>query len=313
MKVVKGAGLGECGVKARKLELTPKTHWHRDVELRPDESRRGQRLDVCHHESPQRKMRNCWLLDDFKWNPVQRWKMPHRNWTSCPVLVLPSWDWLSKLNLPASSDLFRTYRTTLLQLERQVCILQWQEEQKTNARLFSKWSWRSRRKQRGGNQRFGAAFWFTPQHCVAELSEFDKWGSYLFRYVLLLKTQADRKKTSPQLFHLANARQQKKIDCAVSAKTATFFIFVWEAQLILGLLRRSTVSGYLQNILFCFNHIVTVFNASNLKILQNLIASLPKSFFGQIVMFSLRSLRLICLFVLLSHFKFAFFNFTNVI
>lgn len=134
----------ECsaGESARNPELAPKTHWRRHGELRPDESRRGQRLDgCCRHESPQSKMRNCWLSEDFKLNPASGWQlkknqkkkkqvkneMMHQNWNSCPVLVLPSRDWLSlwrfvSLNLQrmelSSPCLLKLFAKTALQQKK---------------------------------------------------------------------------------------------------------------------------------------------------------------------------------------------------
>lgn len=123
--------------------------------------------------------------------------MLHQNWTSCPVLVLPSLDWLSKLSTAC------TYCTTLLQLKpNRICILQ---EWKDKRDCFQSVSGDGKNKEE-----ISVSVPCFDSCCnIVELNDFDKWSSYLFATCCSWK-HTHTEITNLQLFHLTNAQHRQK-------------------------------------------------------------------------------------------------------
>lgn len=273
---MKGAGLAECDVKARKLELRPKTHWHQDAELRPDESRWGQRSDGCHHESLLAvgwfQIKSCVRLTAEKTSTG--YKIKCRVGTGLPVRF---WFCLLGPDCRSSICLHRLtfYNTTLLLLlgTKQVCILQWQEQERQRRDCFQSGSGEA-----DGNEEeiSVSAPCFDLRHNIVELS----WMSLTSGAATCSLRGAPENththtqwKQTPHCFISLTRNSEKKIYCVGSAKKATNNIFqfcFWDTT-NLGTFACWAVLGSLQNLLFCLNDMIVI-NVSELKILQNLIA-----------------------------------------
>lgn len=199
-------------------------------------------------------MRNCWLSDDFKLNPAcgeqlnENGKWNGRIRTGLPVrvlvLVLPSWDWLSKLNFACSVWTFHN-------------VLHNPVAAKSKASVYCD---KVIVLQADGETRNQEISGSVPSsdlgHGVVELSR----TSLTSGAATCLSTRCSWKHT--HLFRLTQRTTENKIYCVWrlwKKQQRTVFSLVSETQVILAV---ATLNCFR---VFSSNHIMIVFHLSNLN------------------------------------------------